>query len=377
MATEQDSRQIMEEVVSTAQRLRVAVGMSGGLDSSVAAALLVQQGHEVVGFTAHLWAGGSRCCSIRDAMCARHVAQYLGFEHYVIDAVDFFGERIVNVFVDEYLHGRTPSPCVLCNQIIKFGLLLRDAVEIGCSHVATGHYARVEYRDGRYHLLRGVDPSKDQSYFLHRLNQAQLSRIIFPLGHWTKQQAREFAHEMNLPVSSPEESQDLCFAPDNGYAEFVEKRRPDIRRPGPIIDTKGKVVGQHEGFYRYTIGQREGLGVASDERLYVKAIYPETNVIVVGRREEVTVPRCRVTDVTWIAGQPPTDGLRCEIQLRYRHSGASAELKLFEGGRVVEANFTEPQFGVTPGQAAVFYDGEEVLGGGWIANETSREPSHV
>lgn len=366
----------MEDTVSTAQRLRIAIGMSGGLDSAVAAALLVQQGHEVVGFTAHLWAEGSRCCSIQDAMRARHVAQYLGFEHYVIDALDFFGERIVNGFVDEYLRGRTPSPCVLCNQIIKFGLLLRDAVELGCSHIATGHYARVEYRDGRYHLLRGVDPSKDQSYFLHRLNQGQLAHILFPLGNWTKQQVREFAHEMNLPVSFPDESQDLCFVPDNGYAEFLEKRRPEIRRPGMIVDTEGKVIGQHEGFYRYTIGQREGLGVASDVRLYVKAVYPETNVIVVGRREEVMESRCRVVDVVWIAGQPPTDGLRCQVRLRYRHEGASAELRLLENGRVVEAIFAEPQFGVTPGQAAVFYEGEEVLGGGWIAKADSPETTH-
>jgi tRNA-specific 2-thiouridylase len=349
-------------------RLRVAVGMSGGLDSSVAAALLVQQGHEVVGFTAHLWAEGSRCCSLDDAMRARHVAQYLGFEHYVIDAVDFFGERIVNAFVEEYVRGRTPSPCVLCNQVIKFGLLLRDALQFGCTHIATGHYARVEQRDGRFHLRRGVDESKDQSYFLHRLDQAQLSRVLFPLGQWTKEQAREFAHELNLPVSFREESQDLCFIkPDAGYAGFLEQRRPQLKRRGEIRDTQGRKLGEHEGFYRFTIGQREGIGVASGERLYVKEVHPETNVVVVGRREEVAVSGCRVEDVLWTAGSPAPDGTSCLVQLRYRHRGARGALNIKDSGEVVEVFFEEPQFAVTPGQAAVFYDGDEVLGGGWIA----------
>ncbi len=356
-----------------ASRLRVAVGMSGGLDSSVAAALLVQQGHEVVGFTAHLWAEGSRCCSLDDAMRARHVAQYLGFEHYVIDAVDFFGERIVDAFVEEYMRGRTPSPCVLCNQIIKFGLLLRDALQFGCTHIATGHYARVNFRNGKFHLLRGVDAAKDQSYFLHRLDQAQLSHVLFPLGDWTKDKVREFAHEMNLPVSFKEESQDLCFIKAEGYASFLEQRRPAIRQRGVIVDTAGHVVGEHEGFYRFTVGQREGIGVASAERLYVKEIRPETNVVVVGRREEVASAGCRVEDVNWISGSPVSDGTRCSVRLRYRHPGAGAKLRVRENGRVVEVVFDEPQFAVTPGQAAVFYDGDEVLGGGWIARGLSAE----
>lgn len=340
--------------------------MSGGLDSSVAAALLVQQGHEVLGFTAHLWAEGSRCCSLEDAMRARHVAQYLGFEHYVIDAIDFFGERIVDAFVDEYLRGRTPSPCVLCNQIIKFGLLLRDALQFGCTHVATGHYARVEKRDGRFYLLRGVDEAKDQSYFLHRLDQAQLSHVLFPLGGWTKERVREFAHELNLPVSFREESQDLCFVKADGYAPFLEQRRPSIKRRGTIVDTKGRILGEHDGFYHFTVGQREGIGVAADQRLYVKEIHPETNVVVVGRREDVTFSGCRVVDVAWIAGAPPRDCVRSLVRLRYRHAGVGATLSIRDGGKTVEVQFDEPQFAVTPGQAAVFYDGDEVLGGGWI-----------
>lgn len=356
----------MTEQVPTAQRLRVAIGMSGGLDSSVAAALLVQQGHEVVGFTAHLWAEGSRCCSLDDAMRARHVAQYLGFEHYVIDAIDFFGERIVDAFVDEYLRGRTPSPCVLCNQIIKFGLLLRDALQFGCTHIATGHYARVVQREGRFHLLRGVDDVKDQSYFLHRLDQAQLSHVLFPLGDWTKERVREFAHELNLPVSFREESQDLCFVTADGYAAFLEKRRPGLKRKGPLVDTQGNIVGEHDGFYNFTVGQREGIGVASGERLYVKEIRPETNVVVVARREEVTFAGCRVEQVSWIAGAPPADGVRSRVRLRYRHAGTDATLRMLNNGATVEAWFVEPQFAVTPGQAAVFYDGDEVLGGGWI-----------
>lgn len=356
----------MTQQNSTTQRLRVAVGMSGGLDSSVAAALLVQQGHEVVGFTAHLWAEGSRCCSLDDAMRARHVAQYLGFEHYVIDSLDFFGERIVDAFVDEYLRGRTPSPCVLCNQIIKFGLLLRDALQLGCTHIATGHYARVIRRGDKFALMRGVDQKKDQAYFLHRLQQAQLAHVLFPLGDWTKDKVREFAHELNLPVSFREESQDLCFIGATGYAGFLEKRHPEIKRRGVILDTQGRQLGEHDGFYRFTVGQREGIGVPGEERLYVKEVHPDTHVVVVGRREEVMSAGCQVTDVSWVAGSPVSDGTKCIVRLRYRHSGANAKLILKGDGREVEVWFEEPQFAVTPGQAAVFYDGEEVLGGGWI-----------
>jgi tRNA-uridine 2-sulfurtransferase len=348
-------------------RLRVAVGMSGGVDSSAAAALLVEQGHDVIGLTAHLWREGSRCCSLDDVRRAIQVADVLGIRHYVVDSIAMFGEKIVQPFVDEYARGRTPSPCIRCNQLIKFGVLLRDAMDLGCTHIATGHYARVEKRADGFHLLCGKDDLKDQSYFLCRLDQAQLAHTLLPLGGWTKEQTVDYAKQRGFPVPSTGESQDLCFVPDDGYAEFLEKRRPQLRKAGPIVDTRGREIGRHDGCHRFTVGQREGIGVAAAERLYVKEIRADTNTVVVGSREEVMSDRCRVEDVHWISGRAPADGFACRIRLRYRHKGAPGRI-----GRLGEdVLFDEPQFGVTPGQAAVFYDGDEVLGGGWIAEGRS------
>jgi tRNA-uridine 2-sulfurtransferase len=344
---------------------RVAVGMSGGLDSSVTAALLKEQGHEVIGVTGHLWREGSRCCSPEDVKRALRVAEFLKIRHYVIDTVEFFGERIVHPFVDEYARGRTPSPCIRCNQLIKFGVLLRDALQLGCTHIATGHYARVVKRGDSWRLLRGLDELKDQSYFLHRLFQGQLAHILFPLGTWTKAKATDYAKQNGLPVPFESESQDLCFIPEEGYEPFLEKRRPGLRKPGPIVDTRGRDIGRHDGFYHFTVGQREGLGVAGGERLYVKEINADTNTVVVGTRDEVSMERCVVEDTHWVSGKPPADGCSCTVRLRYRHRGAPAILHV-QGEDRVEVAFKTPQFAVTPGQAAVFYDGDEVLGGGWI-----------
>ncbi len=346
--------------------LRVAVGMSGGLDSSAAAALLVEQGHEVIGLTAHMWREGSRCCSLEDVSRAMNVAEFLGIRHYTIDSVEFFGSQIVHPFVDEYVRGRTPSPCVRCNQIIKFGVLLRDALELGCTHMATGHYARIESRDGILHLLRGHDPHKDQSYFLHRLDQAQLAHALFPLGAMTKLEVAAYAKRKNLPVKFDVESQDLCFIGDDGYAPFLEKRRPALKKPGPIVDTAGRELGRHDGCHHFTVGQREGLGVAAEYRLYVKEVIPETNTVIVGTREDVLSERCFVDDVQWISGKPPADGLACTVKLRYRHQGAPAKIRVLAPARI-EVIFEEKQFAVTPGQAAVMYDGDAALGGGWIS----------
>lgn len=345
---------------------RIAVGMSGGLDSSVVAALLVEQGYAVVGVTAHLWREGSRCCSLDEVKRAIRVAEVLGIPHYVIDAIPMFGERIVHSFVTEYARGRTPSPCVQCNQVIKFGVLLRDAMELGCTHLATGHYARVGSLGGRWRLRRGVDVRKDQSYFLHRLFQEQLAHTMFPLGEWTKEQSVDYARKRGLPVAFNAESQDLCFVPEEGYAAFLEKRRPDLRKEGPIVDTKGREVGRHNGYYHFTVGQREGLGVAAKERLYVKEVRAETNTVVVGAREDILREQCAVEDVHWISGAPPADGAECRVQLRYRHKAVPCRVRLAGEGRA-QAVFGEPQFAVTPGQAAVFYADDEVLGGGWIA----------
>jgi len=347
-------------------RLRVAVGMSGGLDSSVTAALLQEQGHDVIGLSAHMWKEGSRCCSLEDVARAARVATFLGIPHHVVDTIGLFGEMIVRPFVEEYARGRTPSPCVRCNQVIKFGVLMKEAIQRGCTHVATGHYARIVKAGESWHLLRGRDGKKDQSYFLHRLDQAQLGRILLPLGDWTKPEAADYAQKRGLPVPLNTESQDLCFVPDAGYVPFVEKYRPQLRRRGAIVDAAGRKLGEHEGFHRFTIGQREGIGVAAKERLYVKELRPETNTVVVGARREVMSERCRVEDVHWISGSPPPDGLACRVRLRYRHQGAPAVLRIMDP-TTAEAVFESPQFAVTPGQAGVFYVEDEVLGGGWIA----------
>ena len=342
--------------------------MSGGLDSSVAAALLAEQGHEVVGLTAHLWREGSRCCSLDDARRARQIADFLDIPHYLVNALGFFGERIVAPFVQEYAEGRTPSPCVRCNEVVKFGLLLREALALGCTHLATGHYARLARREDGWHLSRGRDRKKDQSYFLHRLDAAQMAHVLFPLGDLTKPDVAAIAREKKLPVIHDSESQDLCFVTAGGYAGFIEKRRPHLHQPGPIVDTDGRVLGQHEGFYHFTLGQREGLGIAAGQRLYVKALHADTNTVVVAPLEDTLAPGCRVTDVHWIRGAPrgPID---CTVQLRYRHAGARASVRP-RGDDGADVAFTEPQFAVTPGQAAVFYDEDDVLGGGWIAEAT-------
>lgn len=341
--------------------------MSGGVDSSVAAALLAEQGHEVVGLTAHLWREGSRCCSLDDARRARQIADFLDIPHYLVNALGFFGERIVAPFVQEYAEGRTPSPCVRCNEVVKFGLLLREALALGCTHLATGHYARAARREDGWHLSRGRDRQKDQSYFLHRLDASQLARVLFPLGDMMKSEVTALAKEKKLPVAFTSESQDLCFVTTDGYAEFIEKRRPHLHQPGPIVDTGGRVLGRHDGFYHFTVGQREGLGIASPARLYVKELRADTNTVVVAALEETLKPGCRVENAHWIR-PAPAGALECGVQLRYRHAGARATVRpTGDGGAQVD--FAEPQFAVTPGQAAVFYDGDDVLGGGWIAAE--------
>ena len=347
--------------------LRVGVGMRGGLDSSVVAALLKEQGYDVIGLTLHLFREGSRCCSIEDIERSRRVCDKLGIPHSIIQAVDFFRSTIIEPFVEEFVRGRTPSPCVMCNQYVKFGALHDRALQLGCARVATGHYVRVEEREGRFHLLRGRDAKKDQSYFLHRLSQDQLSRRLFPLERWAKTEVAAYAEQTGLPVSvsSKSESQDLCFVPDEGHAPLVESYHPELNRTGEIVDDSGRVLGDHAGYHRYTIGQRKGLGVAAASRLYVKDIDPAANRLVVGPRDELFTRRFRVDDIHWIAGVPPTEPMRCSIRVRYRTPAADADVDL-HGGTSASVRLDEPQFAVTPGQAAVFYDGDEVLGGGWI-----------
>lgn len=345
---------------------KIAIAMSGGIDSSATAAVLVEQGFDVIGLTVHMWKDGSRCCSVEDVERARKVAWSLGMEHYVLNAEEMFNTEIVNPFIKEYLNGRTPSPCVICNQKIKFGFLLTRAIQFDCAALATGHYAKIEERNGQYHLLKARDISKDQSYFLHRLSQKQLAHISFPLADMIKKEhVLPIASRKGLPTTSTSESQDLCFVADGEYGQFVEKHAPETPKTGRIIDTTGKTIGTHKGIHNYTVGQRRGLGISSTDPLYVTNIDPLQNTIVVGTREHTRTQSCILTDVHWIAGSPPSATNEYAVRIRYRHEAAPARIEHLDNRKTL-VTFQEPQFAITPGQAGVIYDGNEVLGGGWI-----------
>ncbi|MDF7822441.1 tRNA 2-thiouridine(34) synthase MnmA [Pontiellaceae bacterium B12227] len=345
---------------------RVAVGMSGGTDSSAAAAMLVDQGYEVIGLTAHMWKDGSRCCSLEDVERARKVCSYLDIRHYVVNAQEIFTDKIVDPFVEAYAAGRTPSPCIYCNSFVKFGFLVDRAVQLNCDFVATGHYARVDKDDeGIYHLMAAADPNKDQSYFLHRLGQKQLSMLLFPLASIEKPEVKAYSAERGLPIVSRGDSQDLCFIEEGKLAEFVEQRDPSVIKPGEIHDHHGNVVGHHDGIHRFTVGQRGKLGIALGERMYVKQLDTENNVVIVAPRPGVMKSECTLDDIHWISGSAPEGALFCEVRPRYRSIGALASVNVSNDGKA-NVTFEDPQFALTPGQAAVFYKDGEVLGGGWI-----------
>jgi tRNA-specific 2-thiouridylase len=349
--------------------------MSGGVDSSVAAALLAREGHEVIGLSMQLYDhSGSHadgevrfgsCCTIDDLHDARRVAGQLGIPHYIVNFERQFDQAVVSNFVREYAAGRTPIPCVHCNGDLKFATLAERAEGLGADRVATGHYARV-VRDaaGHYLLMRGLDAAKDQSYFLFTLTQAQLSHAMFPVGALDKPAVRTLARELGLAVSEKPDSHEICFVADGDHAEFLE-RHGVARASGAIRDVAGHVVGTHDGVHRFTVGQRKGLGLSSPVRLYVVGIDAEQGAVTVGPRE--ALERCELTasGVNWIAGTAPGPGTRATAQIRYRHREAPASIQALDGGRVRVA-FDEPQYAVAPGQAVVFYDGEIVLGGGWI-----------
>ena len=345
---------------------RVAVGMSGGTDSSAAAAMLVDQGYEVIGLTAHMWKDGSRCCSLEDVDRARRVCDHLDIRHYVVNAQELFTDKIVNPFVEAYASGRTPSPCIYCNAFVKFGFLVERALQLGCTHVATGHYAKVlKDETGIYHLMAAADPNKDQSYFLHRLSQEQLAMLLFPLADMEKPKVKAYSAERGLPVVSRGDSQDLCFIEEGRLAEFVEQRDASVIQKGEIHDQDGNVVGHHDGIHRFTVGQRGKLGIALGERMYVKRLDKENNIVEVAPRPGVMKSECLLDDVHWISGIAPSGELACEVRPRYRSNGAVAQVNIGNDGKG-HVIFQEPQFALTPGQAAVFYKNGEVLGGGWI-----------
>jgi tRNA-specific 2-thiouridylase len=351
--------------------MRIVVAMSGGVDSSVAAALLAREGHEVIGLSMQLYdqRGGEirfgSCCTIDDLHDARRVAARLGIPHYIVNFERQFGEQVVSNFVREYSAGRTPIPCVHCNGDLKFATLAERAAGLGADFVATGHYARVERgADGRFLLRRGLDPAKDQSYFLFTLDQAQLAHAMFPVGALEKTDVRAQARELGLPISEKPDSHEICFVPDGDYAAFVE-RRTAVAGAGPIRDVAGTVVGRHDGVHRFTVGQRKGLGLSSPIPLYVVNIDAAANSVTVGPREALQRTSLTASGVNWIAGTPPPAGTRVCAQIRYKHREAPAAITPFDRARV-DVVFDGPQNAVAPGQAVVFYDGESVLGGGWI-----------
>ncbi|MCX5700568.1 MAG: tRNA 2-thiouridine(34) synthase MnmA [Candidatus Omnitrophica bacterium] len=350
---------------------RVVVGMSGGVDSSVAAALLIDQGYEVIGITmcfnfADYPRKSPACCSIQGVEDARRVAHKLGIRHYILNMQKDLEERVIKDFCKSYLEGETPNPCVICNQYLKFGELLNKAKSFDAKFLATGHYARIARSRGGYLLKKAKDPKKDQTYFLYRLNQDKLKHIIFPLGGYTKEEVRSLARKFALPVAEKKASQEICFLPKDDYRAFLRERFGKKIAPGPVVDENGQVVGEHKGIAYYTIGQREGLGLARGHPVYITSIDFKKNRITIGPRESVFGSSFFVRDVHF-ALKPIKKRVALKVKIRYNHKESEAEL--FPIGKKIKVVFNKSQFAITPGQSAVFYDKNLVLGGGIIEKD--------
>jgi tRNA-specific 2-thiouridylase len=352
---------------------RVVVAMSGGVDSSTTAWLLKQKGYEVIGATMCIGmmdkaqGGPARCCGLANIEDARRVALQLEIPFYVFHLKEEFEKEVVQYFCEEYAKGKTPNPCILCNEKVKFGSFLKRALELEADFIATGHYARLDFDKGmgRYLLKKGVDLKKDQSYVLFSLTQDQFDRTLFPLGGFRKEEVRKMAHQQGLRIHDKPESQEVCFIQESSYHFFLSERLEKSFGPGPIVDRKGNVLGKHKGIPFYTIGQRRGLRLAKGKPLYVIGIDREKNVIVVGGEEEVYGDTFLVDSVNWIVPQKMISSHHTQVKIRYNHPGSEANIS-HQGESDLEVKFKSPQKAITPGQAAVFYDGETVLGGGWI-----------
>lgn len=362
----------------------IAVAMSGGVDSSTVAAMLKRDGYKLAGMTMQLWnqrrlpalapeSPTGRCCSLDDVYDARAVAGLFGIPYYVVNFEQAFEERVVRPFIEEYLAGRTPIPCTLCNNHVKFDRFLEMAEGVGADYIATGHYARVDFNgdSGRWELRRGADWGKDQTYFLWGLKQEQLARTLFPLGEMRKPEVRELAEKLGVPTAAKHDSQEICFVPNGDYAAFIEayfaeQGREFPAKHGEVVDDSGHALAAHSGVHHFTVGQRKGLGFAAGEPLYVIETNPTTQQVRVGREDQLQRGSLRAEGVNWVSIAPLDRERPAQVKIRNRHAAAEATIRPTSDAEVVEVHFAQPQRAVTPGQSAVFYDGDLVLGGGWI-----------
>lgn len=351
---------------------KVLIAMSGGVDSSLAAKIMKDRGFECIGCTMKLYnnedAGVERsrtCCSLDDVEDARSVAYRLGMPFYVFNFTEEFKEKVICKFIECYEHGLTPNPCIDCNRFMKFGKLEERAGILGCSHVVTGHYARIEKQDGKYVLKKALDETKDQSYVLYSMTQNQLAHTLFPLGNLRKTEVRAIAAENGFINAQKPDSQDICFVPDGDYAGVIEKNTNKKYAPGDFVDNQGNVLGRHKGIIHYTIGQRKGLGISAPEPLYVCDICPESGNVILGKKADLLKTEADAEDFNWISGEVPQDEVRCSVKIRYRQPEQKATV-ISTGENTVHIIFDEPQRAITPGQAAVIYDNDIVLGGGTI-----------